>query len=80
MQNWYNPTTGKMEQVVTPANDAAAVGLFSGRKGADKVYNYLRGPEYRMSGQQAFQFTWEHFREVDAGRISPISAEVEDLG
>ena len=79
MQDWYNPVTRTWDQVVPPANDAAAEGLFSGRKGAVKVYNYLRA-EYRMSVRLAFQSTWEHFREEDAGRMSPISTEVEDLG
>jgi hypothetical protein len=78
-QTWYNPTTRRVEQVVPPANNAAAVGLFSGREGAVAVYDYLRGPAYRMSVQDAFRSTWEHFRAEDAGQFSPISLEVKDL-
>ncbi len=79
MQEWYNPMTQEWEQVVPPANDAMAVGLFSGREEAVKVYDYLRGPTYRRSVQDAFRLTWEHFREEDAGRQSPLSAEVRNL-
>jgi hypothetical protein len=77
-QTWYNPATRNMEQVVPPANDARAMGLLSGRANADKVYKYWR-EVYGQDVQSAFQFTWEHFREEDAGRQSPISAEVADL-
>lgn len=78
MQNWYNPVTRTWDQVVPPADDAAALGLFSGRGEAVKVYEYLRAT-YPWSVQVAFRSTWEHFREEDAGRQSPTSAEVADL-
>jgi hypothetical protein len=79
MQEWYPLLRHGVEQVVPPANNAMAVGLFSGRGEAVKVYDYLRGPAYRRSVQDAFRLTWEHFREEDAGRQSPISAEVRNL-
>jgi len=56
-----------------------AVGLFTGREEAAKDHDYLRGPTYRKSVQDAFRLTWEHFLEEVAGRQSPISAEVRDL-
>jgi hypothetical protein len=79
MQNWYNPETRTWDQVVPPASDAAAVGLFSGREKAVKVYKHLRGPAYGWNVQLACRSTWEHFRDEDAGRQSPISTEVADL-
>ena len=81
MQDWYNPETRTWGQVVPPANDAAAVNLFSGREKAVRVYNYLRSPAYGYGWdvQLAFRSTWQHFRDEDAGRQSPISTEVADL-
>ena len=53
--------------------------MFTGREEAAKDHDYLRGPTYRKSVQDAFRLTWEHFLEEVAGRQSPISAEVRDL-
>ncbi len=79
MARWYNPATKEWHDGPQPANDATARHILSGRMKALRVYEYLRGPAYRMDPQLAFRSTWEHFREEDAGRLSPISLEVEDF-